>query len=213
MSTQITISGQVPYKSYVALLTQEGVEDKHEYIVNFGEIVGLWPTIPAGTTMLIVQNDSKSDFTISGAPNNVAGTWFIYNGIPPKIFAPERVGGIVDIGYDLGAPIATVLENTIGNIWFTYNNPGDYSLNSTGLFAQNKTTVMIGSAFENVNNSSLSGIVRGDDNVCTIATVVYPTVTGTDGYLQYTPIEIRVYNSGPLLATNAADPIKQVAEE
>ena len=185
MSTQITIASKLPYKSYVALLTQNGSEDKQEYIVNFGEVPGLWPNLPIGTTLVILQNDSKSDFTISGAPNNVAGTWFIYNGIPPKIFAPERAGGIVDIGYDLGAPIATVLENTIGNIWWTYNGAGTYNLNSLELFINDKTYCQ--------------NVVLSQAPTFLYHSIIEPTTieflsTDGDDILRSAPLEIRVYN-------------------
>jgi hypothetical protein len=193
MSAGINIATKLPYKVFTALLTQSGVEDKQKYIVNFGEVPGRWPQLPIGTTLVILQNGSKSDFTISGAPNNIAGTWFIYNGIPPKIFTPERAGKIIDIGYDLGAPVATVLENTIGNIWFTYARIGNYAVNSNGLFTENKTTfsiILMGDDLENgflckgyIQEPNSCGIVTGD------ISAYYDNVLNWK-----TPIEIKVYN-------------------
>ena len=39
------------------------------------------------------------------------------------------------------APVATVLENTIGTVTFEYYGIGNYSINSTGLFTSEKTAI------------------------------------------------------------------------
>lgn len=100
-----------------------------------------------------------------------------------------------------GAPVATILENEIGNIVWVRNSAGNYQGNLTGAFDQNKTlvippqqdnTIDVGfpffSAGWNDNNSVyvLTGLFN----------VVSQTNTPTDGLLSgpgYTFIEIRIY--------------------
>ena len=100
--------------------------------------------------------------------------------------------------YNTGAPVATVLENTIGNIWFTYNNIGIYGVNSDGLFTENKSFFLGGSTFYNINEDSTfsSGF---NFNTLTTSTIIINTVrtsadTKYNDVLYKTSIEIRVYN-------------------
>lgn len=90
------------------------------------------------------------------------------------------------------APVATVLENTIGDIWWTYVDVGFYSVNSNGLFVTNKT-------YHNPVNYNLpNDITEGytfiinDNN--TLNLLVFQDGTTQDSSLVNTPIEIRVYN-------------------
>ena len=118
MSTQITIASKLPYKSYVALLTQSGGD-------NVEGISGTPLTI--GRTYRIDTSDAPSgnwDFTNVGAPNNDIGTYFIATGTTANNWGTNIV-----LGYNTGAPVVTVLENTIGNIWFTYTDVGRYEIN------------------------------------------------------------------------------------
>jgi hypothetical protein len=83
----------------------------------------------------------------------------------------------------ISAPVATVLENTIGNIWFTYNDVGNYFVNSNNLFTIDKTYILFGGFYggENwINNYGSSSIIE--------------LVGSNNGVLLNTPIEIRVYN-------------------
>jgi hypothetical protein len=166
------------YKVYTALLTQSGTSSTQT--ISTGNLtVGVTYTIEIG---------SFFDFTIVGAPNNNTGTKFAATGITPS-------WGSGALSYDSGAPVVTVLENTIGDIWFTYNDVGIYSIYSDGLFQELKTSVIFGG----LNSLSNAYFVRifGDE-------VVYPNklvidtrdsnFTNTDGGLYDTTIEIRVYN-------------------
>ena len=112
------------YKVYTALLTQS-VEDD---ILN---ISGGDLTI--GVTYYI-DDSGGGDFTNVGAPNNDFGTYFVATGTTPNSW-----GTLANLLYDTGAPVVTVLENTIGNVWFTYNGVGYYQINSDGLFIYGKT--------------------------------------------------------------------------
>jgi hypothetical protein len=83
-----------------------------------------------------------------------------------------------------------VLENTIGNVWFTYNNVGEYFVKSNALFTPNKTLAF--GSFYNVppevyfyiNSASIN------ENEVFLQT---GDPASADGFLINTPIEIRVY--------------------
>ena len=173
-------SGAGSYKVYTALLTQSGGD-------NVQSMYGL--PLVIGTTYVINNNiGGIADFTNVGAPNNDAGTYFVATGTTPNNWGTV---GDVDLGYNTGAPVVTVLENTIGNIWFSYNGVGDYYINSDGLFENLKTYYSILSISDTatqqrnglfVINTNLIGLLSGDGNAY------------ENGYLFRTPIEIRVYN-------------------
>lgn len=100
------------------------------------------------------------------------------------------------------APIATVLENTLGSdiIW-TYNSPGIYFGNLVNSFPEDKTYVQI------VNSNSGAGAsgnfilldaYRNDNDSIGITVqdidLVLQISPNVDNILLRTPIEIRVYN-------------------
>ena len=136
-----------------------------------------------GRTYRIDTSDAPSgnwDFTNVGAPNNDIGTYFIATGTTANNWGTNIV-----LGYNTGAPVVTVLENTIGNIWFTYDSAGVYYVNSNGLFVNNKTF------FQNVVlNLAPTFLIVTVGNV----NIIELNTGGNDGELFNTPIEIRVYN-------------------
>jgi hypothetical protein len=172
----ITITGTTnikPYKVYTALLTQSGGSN--------GQTIGL-PPLTIGVTYTILSASPNDDWTNVGAPNNEIGTSFVATGTTPNYFD----GG--ELEYNTGAPVVTVLENTIGNVWFTYNNEGVYGINSGGLFFENKSwsiNVLISQA------SIYSFLEWRDFNEFRINTI---NGTPANELLLNTPIEIRVYN-------------------
>jgi hypothetical protein len=90
------------------------------------------------------------------------------------------------------APVATVLENTIGDIVWSYDSVGVYLVTSIGNFTENKTII-----FMNGNNSIAYGIypsINSIGNDITIETASISPLVYSDGILYNTPIEIRVYN-------------------
>ena len=185
-----TINGQqiLPYKVYTALLTQSGGDDPLS--INGDEAV---PLI-VGVTYTIVDNSPGiADFTNVGAPNNNVGTSFVATGTTPNSWGNLEIGWCI-ISYNTGAPVVTVLENTIGNIWFTYNNVGNYLVNSDELFTQGKTVLFIGSSFDgDVVGANFAFFRQIDGEQIGIATKDNAIADG-DGFLYNTPIEIRVYN-------------------
>jgi hypothetical protein len=175
--TQLT--PEPTYKVFTALLTQSGGDDPQD---------GSGFTLTIGVTYEILENSGGADFTLVGAPNNDVGTKFIATGTNPN-----WGNAVADLGYNTGAPVATVLENTIGNIWFEYQGIGSYEANSNGLFIENKTTFSIILMGDDLQTGYLCqgyilepiscGIVTGDISA------------SSDSILNWkTPIEIRVYN-------------------
>ena len=93
------------------------------------------------------------------------------------------------------APVATVLENTIGDISFEYINIGAYTISSNNLFTEDKTIVL---QDQQINRNDIDidyciRIVYDDVNSIIINTAFLDTSETNDALLN-TPIEIRVYN-------------------
>jgi hypothetical protein len=171
------VSGDLrPYKVYTALLTQSG--GSSDVNITSGELV-------IGRTYNI-SAPSSGDFTNVGAPNNNEGTWFVATGTTPNSW------GTSELYYNTGAPVVTVLENTIGDVWFQYNNTGYYSIFSDSLFSD-KTWCMITMNYNGISDGYISYIYRYNADEIVILTGI--TLDGSrNNQLDNTPIEIRVYN-------------------
>ena len=176
------------YKVYTALVSQTGTDEPLQ--INGDEAIPL--TI--GVTYEIIDNSPNlADFTNVGAPNNNAGTKFVATGTTPASWGNIDEGWAV-LSYNLGAPTVMVLENTIGNIWFGYENVGIYSANSNSLFTENKTFVNITPTVPNSGDSNNQNLQFVSPE-STINKLVIQTVgANQDGIGNNTPIEIRVYN-------------------
>lgn len=169
------------YKIYTALLTQSGGDNYQEMYDGSTQI---------GVTYTIVQDGplpNDYDFTGIGAPNNDLGTTFVATGINPV----WGTGGTVGLQYNTGAPFVTVLENTIGNIWFTYSTDGLYNCYSNGLFTDNKTFLAI--TQNNENDNCIFKIHQNDNYSIDITSNIIGD-SFQNNLLYNTPIEIRVYN-------------------
>jgi hypothetical protein len=92
------------------------------------------------------------------------------------------------------APTAIVLENTLGGtvVW-TRGGTGLYSGTLAGAFTLQKTTVFVSSTYGSSNVHHLAAYAS-DVNTITIETVTGGD-SATDGEMDETAIEIRVYNS------------------
>jgi hypothetical protein len=189
----LTINGNVvitgttntrPYKVFTALLTQSGGDGQTEKYPG--------DEIYSGITYYIFTNDDNFDLVQYGAPNSNVGTYFVCN---QNATLPLDIN--IQLNYNTGAPVAIVLENTIGNIWFTYDAIGGYGANSNGLFT-------IGKTFSSIYSQPVDTV--GDGVRFALIQYQYPNVnnigiqtgrsefTNLDDYLFNTPIEIRVYN-------------------
>jgi hypothetical protein len=171
-----------PYKVYTALLTQSGGS------VESSIYEGTPLTI--GVTYLISDNADGGIFTNVGSPNNNVGTYFVATGTTPTSWNGA------ELTYNTGAPVATVLENTIGNVWFTYNDVGNYFCYSYGLFTINKS---INTLTQTSNISSPSDTPYyaycTPQNANELEIIILDsTLTGSNDLLYNKLIEIRVYS-------------------
>ena len=181
-----TIDDIKGYKVFTALLTQSG-GDATQYITSDT----IAPFV-IGVTYEIALNGGNADFTNIGAPNNNIDTRFIATGTTPNSWGD---GGYVEIAYNTGAPVATVLENTLGNIWFTYNQEGFYIASSNQLFTLGKTFAQSTSRTEE-DGTGFRVVTTALNNINELN--IYSTnpiaEVALNDYLYDTPIEIRVYN-------------------
>ena len=172
------------YRVFTALLTQSG-EDSPTLVIDL-------PLVP-GITYEIIDNDgSTADFTNVGAPNNNVGTFFVATGSTPNSWGDNLLG---QLQFNAGAPVVDILENTIGNIWFTFEADGVYSMQSNGLFSSYKTVGFItyndgGSTGLN-DNPAFSIYPNNDYNIYVNSAL--NGITSND-VLFYAPFEIKVYN-------------------
>lgn len=171
------------YKVFTALLTQSGVDDPD--------------TLSSGTLTKGVSyqfsgtGGTDVDFSNLGVTNPVNGEWFIAT----QTAAPINWDGWT-VSYNIGAPVANVLENTIGSIYFEYANVGNYIVNSlTNLFTSNKTTVnsetFYCSPSLGIGSMYPSQILT---DTITIESRAIATNTNRDDILNAILFEIRVYN-------------------
>ena len=182
--TEINKNGGLPYKVYTALLTQNGGDNPLSIDTGL---------LTIGVTYMIATSFTGDDFSNVGGPkitfdDEGIGTYFIATGTTPANWTNET-----EFEYNTGAPVVTVLENTIGDIWFTYNQFGIYGVNSNNLFTDNKTFFL--SQITTDNTPSPISIIISVGNNYTIILKTLLNGSGTeDSYLLNTPIEIRVYN-------------------
>jgi hypothetical protein len=178
LAAQIAPAPVPAYKVYTALLTQSGGDNEIE--VTFGM------TLEIGVTYYILSNGGDFDLTIFGAPNSQVGTYFVCT---TEGTCPDGVF----FTYNTGAPVVTVLENTIGDIWLSYQTDGIYYVNSNGLFIENKTFFLLQNTSDNTPNIVSVIMFKGNNNILTIRTL--QSGSGYENnWLNNTPIEIRVYN-------------------
>ena len=183
-----------PYTVFTALVKQEGSDSPNN--------VGAEGPVTLGVTYYISDNSNDVDLTVFGAPNSNIGTYFICT----TAGTLQNDSGIL-LQYNNATPVVTVLENTIGNIWFGFNTDGGYTINSDGLFTSLKTFIngaMLGPVYCISNmlvQSSGASTDRAyffnyEEGVTT--TIQLNTTRGGSGAFDVitTPIcvEIRVYN-------------------
>jgi hypothetical protein len=175
----VTVGDIRGYKAYAALLTQSGGDNPESTTIG---------SLSIGRTYEITDYQLGDDFTNVGAPSNANGVKFVAIGDTPSIWANSS-----ELTFNYGAPEVTVLENTIGNIWFTYNSIGDFNVCSDSLFTTNKSVIFISSS--TADNSSAEEIVKAKIyDVNSMNILSFATSLSSDSILSNTPIEIRVYN-------------------
>jgi hypothetical protein len=172
-----------PYKVYTALVSQSGGDELLG--VNTGDLT-------IGVTYEIIDNDGTGwDFTNVGAPNNNIGTYFVATGTTPNSWGTNEGGDFGTLQYNVGAPVVTVLENTIGNIWFNYEDVGSYGCQSNDLFTTDKTFIL---ATPTADSSAVSITVSNQSTSVKYIAPLNNELQPFNSGLINTPIEIRVYN-------------------
>lgn len=92
-------------------------------------------------------------------------------------------------------PTVTVLQNNLGgNIVWTRDNTGRYIGTLAGAFPENKTWALPASGSDDADTIAWVKILRNFNNNEILITSFDNTTVHSDGILQMTPIEIRVYN-------------------
>ena len=144
--------------------------------------------------MAVIPNDEKVFMVSKSTNTRYSGStalkamqeWYtmqdikdsVGGGLPYKVYtALLNQSGTND-------PVATVLENTIGDILFAYDSVGNYYGTCQNLFTINKTLSFIGATHLNI----VSFMSDESDSQVNIQT------DNSNGILFNTPIEIRVYN-------------------
>lgn len=175
------------YKVYTALVTQNGTSGNYPIGIGSGELT-------IGVTYRIDDNSDGLDMTNVGAPNNNSDTFFVATGVDPNSW------GSGTLYYDTGAPVVNVLENTIGNIWWTYNTTGSYLIfNSNFLFNPEKTVFYSNRTIYHGISDVIIDFLSKDinsfgDYIEVGATIVSDPNILQDGVLVRQFIEIRVYD-------------------
>ena len=185
--SNLSLQTKPKYKVFTALLTQSGTSS--------GPLNIFSGPVTQGVTYVLLGVSNASDFSNVGGPAAgfaVDGMYFIAT----ATLEPNNYGG-GGLIFDKGAPVATILENTIGNVWFTYDTTGTYTCQSNNLFISNKTFVNIPSVgSKNSDAEDLPVIVTNlvNNNRISFLTALLGTGTTFDGALYNSPIEIRIYN-------------------
>jgi len=188
----LTINGDVvitgttntrPYKVYTALLNQSG-GDNPQFITS--------GAVTSGVTYYIDNSGISSDFSnVGGPPIGNGGVFFVATNSD----VPNNWDG-ASLQYNTGAPVVTVLENTIGNVWWTYSDVGYYLINFSETFFIEKMYAQGNSNCADGTGFKVTTILAPQPtfNYLGISTT-YPLVESiSDDLLQNTPIEIRIYN-------------------
>jgi len=136
----------------------------------------------------------KGPLLINGEAGKVGQVLTSQGGNPPKWATAEKpykvyIALLSQAGTD--APTSIILENTIGEIEWTYENTGSYYGIFLDAFTENKTFVQGGVLTSSIGDETFYSIKRFDkDSV--LLQVKTNALVNTDGY-ELIPIEIRVY--------------------
>jgi hypothetical protein len=177
-----------PYKVFTALLTQNGTSS------TVNATSGL---LIVGVSYLIDVYNAGDDFSNVGGPAaGLQGEWDGYSFLATGT-TPNNWNNLSGLDYNTGAPVVTVLENTIGNIWFTYADAGIYYINSSDLFTNNKTYTVIQLWGDDSIASRTGFVQRQSSSELLLFNKEYTGEVSINGigYFDFlTSIEIRVYN-------------------
>lgn len=171
------------YQVFTALLTQSGTSNSDT--INNDPLV-------IGTTYEILNTDGDTvNFTNVGAPNNLVGTSFIATGTTPTSWGQTNNGVL---GFNSGAVVSVILENTIGNLYWSYNGSGGAALMSNALFTDGKTSVTVATPMDGAGQITGSAGGAVVDNTTIVLQYIGLDNIPANDLLYNTLIEVRVYN-------------------
>jgi hypothetical protein len=151
-------------------------------VLNSGNL-GIGTSSP--TEKLDVAGNGKFSGTVTASPAELETELATLGQVTAASSRPYKVYTALLTQSGTNAPVATVLENTLGAVpTLSRNATSSYSIITSGLFTSNKTFVII----NQTNNST-----RITANVTSTSNIGVETPT-LDGVLNKTSIEIRVYN-------------------
>jgi hypothetical protein len=129
------------------------------------------------------------DLLINGtSPTDLSDALSLISSAFASVGSPYKVYSALLTQSGGSAPIATILQNTLGDLSFEYDGVGYYFINSSSLFTDNKTAIFFGNT-----NAGFIKMYPNNDSQLTIE-VLDNSASFFDGGLAGTPIEIRVYN-------------------
>lgn len=163
------------YKVYRALLTQSGD----------GTTTATSGTLTVGVRYKITDYQTGDDFTNVGAAENTVDVEFIATGTTPADWT--NTSELTDTA----APVATVLENTLGGelVW-TRAGEGSYVGTLVGAFPQEKTMIRMPVMYADGDGVIAGSLWQSEDQL-SVTTVV--GASSIDGVLSFSPVEILVY--------------------
>jgi hypothetical protein len=143
-------------------------------------------TNPTEDDILIGTDVNSSDVTKNFSIGSIVN-------LANETIKPYKVYTALLTQTGINAPVATVLENTLGNVSFSYNSTGYYAIESDGLFIQDKT--YFSGASSNYGSDSITlNFNYQDDSSIDLITFDVGAQISLDDALYLSPIEIRVYN-------------------
>lgn len=112
-----------------------------------------------------------------------------------QVQAPYKVYTATITQSGVSAPVATVLENTLGGaVTWTYNSVGAYNIVSDGLFTQGKTVVTCSNLFGNFITQPFPVFEESSFPDSLLLLNVNTDTNGTENNIDIAFVEVRVYN-------------------
>lgn len=141
-----------------------------------------------GTSTVTAGNGKKKNQTKNFSMGQIAD--FVNQQAPPyKVYtATITQSGTL-------APVATVLQNTLGGeITWAYNSVGAYNILSEGLFTQGKTTITCSNLFGNFAIQPFPVFEESNFPDSLLLLNVNTDTNGTENNIDIAFVEIKVYN-------------------
>jgi energy-converting hydrogenase Eha subunit A len=212
-----TING-IALVNGMRILVKDQVNQAHNgayTVANAGNGTTAWKLVRAdawGANFVRLQREWKVNNSLStkfGArystnlnslANTAVGTTaLVFNEVPTVSY---KLYSALLTQTGTAAPVVTVVTNTLGTVTIVRDNPGRYSVTTSGLFTTNKTVISINTitttaglygGYAGISDSGSTNVFYIDTTKVIGSGGGIPG-TGTDTVLFRTPLEIKVYN-------------------